>query len=146
MTLSVDWSRPPRACETPGCDHPRWHVCLVGKKDHTNILLNREIRKKKNRRRRTDPMGPMSDEQRDSISAAQKKRWAEFRRNNEERDDALVARYKEGGVSISALAVEFNTSRNSVRTVLNTAEKEGRVVLRKQGQNVRFEKVEAKVL
>lgn len=136
--IDVDWTTKPKPCQTEGCDWPRWHVCLVGKADHTNIILNR-INRSEAAKRGAKNRGPfvMTDLHKESLAIAQRERWARVREENQERDLLIVELYSD--MSMNQLAERFEMSRNGVNAVLTRAQDEGRVIIRKRGYNVRYE-------
>lgn len=120
-----------QACQTPGCDWPNWHICLVGKPDTFPQLLRSE----RVSRPRKSP-GVRSEEHRANISAAQTARWAKIKEANRERDAAIIDRYLEGDVGYIGLAKEFKVGKDRILRVLKEAEKEGKVTIRRRGRTL----------
>lgn len=117
-------------CQTPGCDHPNWHICLKGKPDTTAEILA-ERRKRGARKGGTLPY--RSDAHREAISESQKERWRKVREANRARDEKIVSRYAEGEVSIRMLTEEFDLGYRAIVAVLKEAQKRGEITLRKRG-------------
>lgn len=114
-----------KPCQTEGCDHPNWHVCLVGKPDTFPELLKQP----KHRRGFT-----MTDEHRENISIANQHRW-ELR--NRARDNRMVAYYKENNVGYKQVGAHFGVSGSTALKALKAAEARGELTMRKRGYNVR---------
>lgn len=113
-----------KPCQTPGCDWPNWHICLVGKPDTFPKLLGQL----KNKRR------SFSGAHRASISAGQSERWA---RLNRERDAKMIEYYKQGNVGYKDVAAKFKINGATALRVLKRAEARGELVMRKRGHNIR---------
>ena len=130
-----------KPCQTPGCNYPNWHVCLVGKPDLFPKLLAEEsgeeyVEGKPKKRR-----GVAKDEAwRASISLAQQERWERVRQENAFRDRRIAERYAEGDISIRDLAKHFNVGTTVVRNVLRAAQNEGRLRMRVRGQTIKHQK------
>lgn len=137
--IEIDWSKPKEACQTPGCDWPNWHICLVGKEDLTEEVLSKPAPKKKYISAKPR-MKQGSLEFRTHISNIRQDYWARVKERNRERDAAIVARYAEGNVSIKMLVEEFGISRNPIRDILKAAEAEGRIVMRPVGLKINCER------
>lgn len=110
-------------CQTPGCDHPNWHVCLdKSDPEHTKVHSYGRV--------------GMSDSHRESISEAQKDRWAEIKAAREKVNAKIVARYRDEVVSTTTLAQDFGVSKTRVIKALKEAEAQGRVKIRPRGRNI----------
>lgn len=121
---------PKTPCQTPGCNWPNWHVCLVGKPDLFPKLLRAE-------EKRDRLMSPRTEEHKQAIAEAQIRRWERVREENRERDAQIVKRYAEGNVGIKPLAKEFGTGPGAVRRVLYAAQERGEISVRPKGQTVK---------
>lgn len=127
-----------KPCQTPGCNYPNWHVCLVGKPDLFPKLLAEEAGEEYNPKKRR---GVAKDEAwRESISLAQQERWERVRQENAFRDRRIAERYAEGDISIRDLAKHFNVGTTVVRNVLRAAQNEGRLKMRVRGQTIKYQK------
>lgn len=121
-------------CQTPGCDWPVWHICLVGKPDTTTDILQKE--KRGGKRPRTDThQQALSDSLKESWTA----RRAAEEKKNKKRDKKIIDRYNEGGIGYIGVAKELGLSGHAVLKVLKKAEADGKVVMRRRGANVRHE-------
>lgn len=118
-------------CQTPGCDYPNWHICLVGKPDTTQEIL-REQRKQKEKRP-TFPTGPRSESHRQAHAAAMRDRWE---RINSQRDAEMVEYYKTNRVGYVKVAEVFGVSRSTAHKALKAAEARGEIVMRKPGRSI----------
>lgn len=139
-----------KGCQTPGCDHPNWHVCLVGKPDTTAEVLVEQARRRKEpipdserqnrseaakKRWATDPRrrkrgGPITKEQESANkSKASQIRWEKEREENRERDAKIVEIYTSPRrPSIRMIAKDFGMSDKTVRAVLQAAQERGEPV------------------
>ena len=116
-------------CQTPGCNWPNWHVCLVGKPDTFPQLLNEEEKDKRERRL----PGPRTEAHREAIAEAQRERWARIRATYRVRDELMIQRYSEGAVSVAMLEKEFDIGKRVVLRVLKEAEEAGKITRRPPG-------------
>lgn len=80
---------------------------------------------------------PISDEGRANLIEAQNARWERKREEEKERDEAIVARYKQGDVGQRLLAKEFGISNSTVHSILKRSVERGEMVMRQQGRNLR---------
>lgn len=103
----------PIPCQTPGCDHPNYHVCLVGKPDRFPELLKQEG--KKSERRVVD------DGTQSQHSIAAQERWARHREETVERDKQIIERYESSSISVTELARQFHMSKGTVLKILKKA-------------------------
>ena len=113
-------------CQTPGCNWPNFHVCLVGKPDTFPELLG--LTKPKG------PQTPRSAEHSAAISSAQQERWDAI---NGVRNKRMVEYYKKYMVGYKAVAKKFGVSPSTALKVLKKAEARGELEMRSRGVNVR---------
>lgn len=127
MAIDIDVNDRTRTpCQTPGCSHPNFHVCMVGKDHLFPVGLVASYQSRAARRSwesgNRKPLSERSPEVREAISEGQKKRW---NTRNSERDQKMVERYAEGNISMDGLGLEFGVGRFVVRRVLARAEEAG---------------------
>lgn len=125
-----------KPCQTPGCDHPRYHVCLVGKPDTFPMLLGKDYKKPRSANKATRTGTARTLEEREALSEAQKARWAKVRLSQRSRNEQIVARYSEGNCSIRDLMEEFDVSLRAVTNVLYEARDAGLITVRKRGETI----------
>lgn len=130
-----------KACQTPGCKHPNWHVCLVGKPDLFPKLLKEEEKNPKKRAPREPGTnrggGSRSAEHQEALNQANIERWNRHHERNRDRDRRIVARYAEGGIGYMKIAEEFGISKDIALRVLNQAAARGEISMRKRGTTIR---------
>lgn len=112
----------------PKCDRCRWpfpgfHICV-------------DLSTPEPKLNRANRFGPVTDAWRTTSSLSMTERWAQKREEERPRDDALVQRYKEGGIGIKGLGVEFGISSTTALAILKRYEIAGLVEMRKRGQNI----------
>lgn len=122
MTIEVDWSAPKTKCQTPGCNHPTWHICLYGQTDLDKVVPK--------------AAKETPDWRKLQLQEITKERWAKQREKDKPRDAAIVARYKEIPIGIEALCKEFGVSNHVIRRVLHEAADRGEVNLRPKGRTL----------
>jgi DNA-directed RNA polymerase specialized sigma24 family protein len=113
-----------QGCQTPGCNFPNYHVCLVGKPDTFPELLGL----KKNQRK----IG-LDQAHRDAIAATQRERWARIHEESSKRDETIIKLYNEEDLGMNAIAKRTGYAQSTVNKVINRAAKEGLVVVRPRG-------------
>lgn len=134
--IEIDWNAPRTGCKTPGCGHPTFHVCLFGQDLDTPVVSNKSHPSPYKGRK----LGSPSSLAISNMETAQQDRWDRIRFQNRHRDQKIVARYAEGGVSMKNLQDEFGLSRNGIRTILRRAEKAGEIKIRPRGVTVAYDK------
>jgi hypothetical protein len=122
-----------KPCQTPGCNWPNYHVCLVGKPDTTPRIL-RERAKIQGR-----TMGERTSEHREKLAQSQRERWERIRERNRPRDEKIIARYMDGDVGVKKLQEEFGLGYRAISTILHEAAERGEIVIRPRGLNVRHQ-------
>lgn len=134
MSIEIDINdrTPKTPCQTPGCPHPNYHVCLVGKVDLFPQLLA-ELYERMKKRSPMARYGPRSEAHKQAIAESQQRRWQKIWDEHKERDDAIIERYKKGDVGMKPIAAEFDMTYAAVRAVLRRAAKQGRVTLNPKG-------------
>ena len=131
-----------KPCQTPGCNYPNWHVCLVGKPDLFPKLLAEEAGEEYVEGKPKKRRGVAKDEAwRESISLAQQERWERVRQENAFRDRRMVERYAEGDISVKDLAKVFGVGTTVTRNVLKKAQNAGQVTMRQRGQTIKHVKI-----
>lgn len=119
-----------KPCQTPGCHWPNWHVCLVGKRDTTTEVLAAQEERRKKINKKADP------NKLKKLADGRTARWERHREETRDRDEKIVARYKDGGIGFGKIANEFGLAYQTVRTIINRAAERGEVTIRKQGLTV----------
>lgn len=114
-------------CQTPGCDYPNWHVCLVGKESKFEEALE-------NRRFRSST-GKGHGQNVGALVTGLSERWERHREENRERDANLVRDYEAGDVSVRAVSEKYGIAYQTARRIIVDAG----VEIRKRGSNVRWE-------
>lgn len=117
-------------CQTPGCDYPNWHICLVGKPDTTQDILATETKRRTTAGRK---MPPRTTTHLDALSLAQQDRWSQL---NDARNQKMAEFYKNNLVGYKRVAEEFGVAPSTAFKALKDAEAAGKITMRKPGRTL----------
>lgn len=117
--IDVDFARPRTACQTPGCDWPTWHICLVGKEDLTPEILKKEAKAPKKKRKSVYRDAAWKAQ----ISMGQIERWAKVHAQTRTRDLDIVQMRKDG-FSNRVIAKKYGIGHNTVSQIIKRMQKE----------------------
>lgn len=113
-------------CQTPGCNWPNFHVCLVGKPDTFPELLGMKPLRMRS-------MGERTQEHKDAMAESMRRVWAE---KNYHRDKRIIDLYLDGGVGYKTVAKHIGVDATTALRVLKRAEEKGLITMRKRGHTI----------
>lgn len=114
-------------CARCGWEWEGFHICFDASKK-----VEGEYTKQQNRSGYVD--GKRNKSWNKSLSDAANAHWARVREQNKERDERIVARYREG-LSYKALMKEFKLSNSTVINIMHAARNRGEVIIRPKGKS-----------
>lgn len=114
-----------KPCQTLGCKHPNWHICLDKSEPEHYAPGPMKAPKRK-----------MSQSQRDAIAESQRQRHAERRALTAERDNLIIKHYTEGGLGMAGIASVTGVAQSTVNKVLNRAARDGVLKIRPKNMTI----------
>lgn len=143
IEIDVNDRTPTKPCQTPGCNYPRYHCCIVGKPDLFAKFLNQEARREAQRRSWANGtrrhLDPRTQEHKDAISQGLRERWARHREEQAPLYARIVERYNQGDIGMNGLSKELGTSKGTVIKAIQIGRENGTVTFsRPRGRNIGF--------
>ena len=116
-------------CSTCGMYYQGFHICI----DMSTPEPKQPVLPKRKKGQHTSTR---SDMHRASLSMAQQERWERAWEGQRDRDNEIIGLYVDGGWSYAALARKYKIGRGTILRILQKAEAEGLVVIRRKPNTI----------